>query len=136
MRSIKVLNLTNNHLQEVPDLSMFPDVQTLDLSHNSISVLPADAFQSLPQLLHLDISFNNLVLSKTSVSAETFHGLTRLKTLRCVRCCEVVALSIFWIKFNKQVAINFVNFGLLKFYFAKCRYIYIYMCGKRKCSTI
>ena len=79
---IKVLKLSRNNLEEVPDLSMFTGLHTLDLSYNNISSLPAGVFQSLPLLVDLDISFNNLVLSNKTVSVESFQGLFNLKILR------------------------------------------------------
>ena len=77
-----MLKLNNNNLQQVPELSIFPHLQTLDLSYNKISALSAGVFKSLPQLLHLNISFNALVLSTVSVDARALEGLHNLKTLR------------------------------------------------------
>ena len=79
---IKVLKLSRNNLKDVPDLSLFTKLHTLDLSYNNITSLPVGVFQSVPLLVDLDISFNNLVLSGKTVTVESFQGLTNLKTLR------------------------------------------------------
>ncbi|XP_067943137.1 toll-like receptor 4 [Watersipora subatra] len=79
---IRVLKLNNNNLQQIPTLNMFTEIHTLDLSNNELTNIPAGVFSSLGQLLHLDISFNNITLSERTIRRESFQGLTNLKTLR------------------------------------------------------
>ncbi|KAF6021325.1 hypothetical protein EB796_020371 [Bugula neritina] len=79
---IRVLKLNHNHLNSIPDLSPFTDLESLDLSYNKISFIGPLAFFSNTRLLHLNISFNNILLSNETISRDSFKGLTTLKTLR------------------------------------------------------
>ncbi|KAF6021714.1 hypothetical protein EB796_019979 [Bugula neritina] len=79
---IRVLKLNHNHLNSIPDLSPFTDLEFLDLSYNKISFIGPFIFSSNTRLLHLNISFNNSLLSNETISRDSFKGLTTLKTLR------------------------------------------------------
>lgn len=78
------LNLKNNKLKEVPDLSEFINLQQLDLSYNKIGQLTETAFDGLSELRSLNIEMNDgLILSDQTISSQVFDGkLDKLRTLR------------------------------------------------------
>jgi len=86
---IRVLKLNHNHLNSIPDLSPFTDLESLDLSYNKISFIGPFVFASNTRLLHLNISFNNILLSNETISRDSFKGLTTLKTLRYMLTVDI-----------------------------------------------
>ncbi|XP_076059774.1 uncharacterized protein LOC143036383 [Oratosquilla oratoria] len=75
-QSLKNLNLGLNLLSELPQFD-FPQLHSLVLSKNNISILPSDAFVLLPELKMLDLSENHL----TTVPVTLMHPLSKLSTL-------------------------------------------------------
>ncbi|CAL4230634.1 unnamed protein product [Meganyctiphanes norvegica] len=97
------LELEVNYLTYFPfnELSLFPNLRRFDISSNSLSVIPADAFHGLTELEHLYIYDNKITsfpfdevsqLSKlrdfdisnnllSVIPADAFHGLTELENL-------------------------------------------------------
>ncbi|XP_022603370.1 leucine-rich repeat and immunoglobulin-like domain-containing nogo receptor-interacting protein 1 [Seriola dumerili] len=74
------VNCSYGQLSTVPnDLSQ--DAKLLNLTHNNIKTLVHQHFQTLTQLLDLDLSDNLLAV----VELEAFHGLQSLLTLRLAR---------------------------------------------------
>jgi hypothetical protein len=97
---VKELKFFDNMLTDVPDLSMFPNLENLDLSHNQISIfdgalnglaelrvlslkhnnlepIPDGAFNGASNLIFLDISKNKL----ESLPDGLFNGLAALMIL-------------------------------------------------------
>jgi len=81
---IRVLKLNHNHLNSIPDFSPFADLESLDLFYNKISFIGPFVFASNTGLLHLNISFINILLSNETTNRDSFEGLTTLKTLRYI----------------------------------------------------
>ncbi|XP_035037913.1 leucine-rich repeat and immunoglobulin-like domain-containing nogo receptor-interacting protein 1 isoform X2 [Hippoglossus stenolepis] len=74
------VNCSRGQLSTVPD-DLPQDTKTLNLTHNNIKTLVHQQFQSLTQLLDLDLSDNLLAV----VELEAFLGLRSLLTLRLAR---------------------------------------------------
>lgn len=73
--TLMYLGLSNTSLSTVPELPL-PELITLQLSSNTITVLPPEMASNLTSLRHLDLSWNSL----TQVPLVT-HSLPRLSTL-------------------------------------------------------
>ncbi|XP_034719069.1 toll-like receptor 1 [Etheostoma cragini] len=84
------------------DLSRFPKLTHLQLSFNSIQVLPADL--SAPALLSLYIDRNSI----TSVSREVLAGLPRLRTLKAGNNPFVCSCDSHWfvMTLNKSLLLD------------------------------
>ncbi|XP_058475993.1 leucine-rich repeat and immunoglobulin-like domain-containing nogo receptor-interacting protein 1 [Solea solea] len=74
------VNCSHGQLRTTPD-SLSQDAKILNLTHNKIKTLGHQQFQTLTQLLHLDLSDNLLAV----VDLEAFLGLQSLLTLRLAR---------------------------------------------------
>ncbi|XP_059205355.1 leucine-rich repeat and immunoglobulin-like domain-containing nogo receptor-interacting protein 1 [Centropristis striata] len=74
------LNCSDGQLTTVPD-SLPQNTKLLNLTHNKIKTLVHQQFQTLTQLLDLDLSDNTMVI----IEAEAFLGLQSLVTLRLAR---------------------------------------------------
>ncbi|XP_040908697.1 leucine-rich repeat and immunoglobulin-like domain-containing nogo receptor-interacting protein 1 [Toxotes jaculatrix] len=74
------VNCSYGQLSTVPD-DLSQDTKVLNLTHNNIKTLVHQQFQTLTQLLDLDLSDNLLAV----VELETFLGLQSLLTLRLAR---------------------------------------------------
>ena len=74
------VNCSDSQFAAVPD-GLPPDTKLLNLTHNKIKTLVHQQFQTLPQLLDLDLSDNIMVI----IEAEAFLGLPSLTTLRLAR---------------------------------------------------
>ena len=67
LKKLKKLNLSSNNFTELPDLSNLSDLEFLDCSSNSISVVPESVF-SLIKLKTLDLGFNEIKLISDKIS--------------------------------------------------------------------
>ncbi|KAL8618527.1 hypothetical protein ACOMHN_000672 [Nucella lapillus] len=78
-KSLYHLNLSHNHIKEVPDslLWSLAHLQSLDMSFNKLSVVPDFAHVQLPLLKLLDLSHNSL----REIPCGRFQGLFGLETL-------------------------------------------------------
>ncbi|KAI4371013.1 hypothetical protein MLD38_019292 [Melastoma candidum] len=66
--SLRVLNLSRNRFTSPPDVSFFPNLTVLDLSHNELRVLPP-GFSNSSAIQHLDVSGCRIYGSIGPVSA-------------------------------------------------------------------
>jgi Leucine-rich repeat (LRR) protein len=57
---LKQLNICCNNITNIPNLSGFDRLQTLDISYNRLSHASVQALENLPSLTELDLSGNNL----------------------------------------------------------------------------
>ena len=65
LEELSVLDLSDNQLKNVPtDLEKCKGLLVLNLSKNSIELIPNQLFVNLTDLLHLDLSYNNLGIYK------------------------------------------------------------------------
>ncbi|KAM8840110.1 leucine-rich repeat and immunoglobulin-like domain-containing nogo receptor-interacting protein 1 isoform 1-T3 [Spinachia spinachia] len=78
--TLQELNCSDGQLTRVPN-SLPQNTKLLNLTHNRIRTLVQRQFQSLPQLLELDLSDNIMA----TMEVEAFLGLQRLITLRLAR---------------------------------------------------
>nr|XP_040044963.1 leucine-rich repeat and immunoglobulin-like domain-containing nogo receptor-interacting protein 1 [Gasterosteus aculeatus aculeatus] len=78
--ALQELNCSGSQLARVPD-DLPPNTKLLNLTRNRITALVQRKFQSLPQLLDLDLSDNIVAV----MEVEAFLGLERLVTLRLAR---------------------------------------------------
>ncbi|XP_037330809.2 leucine-rich repeat and immunoglobulin-like domain-containing nogo receptor-interacting protein 1 [Pungitius pungitius] len=78
--ALQQLNCSHGQLSRVPD-SLPQNAELLNLTHNKIKALVQQQFQSLPQLIDLDLSDNIMAI----MEVEAFLGLERLMTLRLAR---------------------------------------------------
>lgn len=93
--SLESLNLSRNYLQDVMDLGFASQdlrscrlpLETLDLSHNSLTIVPTTAFGQLTRLKTLYLNGNNLNI----LEDEAFTGLETLQKLDLANN-ELVAL--------------------------------------------
>ena len=80
---VETLKLNHNELSTVPNLTLFGNLHTLDLSFNRIHRLQSDAFYGLTELEYLDISMNeNFSLSNLTVNQTAFQSLQNLKIIK------------------------------------------------------
>ena len=85
LNSLAVLNLSSNFLQDVSNMGFGAadlhgcriPLETLDLSYNSLTKLPSDAFSQLPKLNSLRLDGNKL----SELEDRAFGGLSSLQTL-------------------------------------------------------
>ena len=85
LNSLVVLNLSSNFLQDVSNIGFGTadpqgcriPLETLDLSHNSLTTLPSDGFSQLPKLKTLRLEGNKL----SEIEDHAFGGLDSLKTI-------------------------------------------------------
>lgn len=73
--SIKKLNLSQNRFTNLANISHFPNLTTLDLSHNNLKVLPT-GLNMLKNIHHLDISKCNISGNLNPIS--NLHSLNYL----------------------------------------------------------
>lgn len=84
---VRIIDLSFNHISELPELTQFPELIDLDISHNRIATIP-QSIQSCTNLLYLNLGFNDI---QTPINLES---LTKLATLNIagngisnVSCC-------------------------------------------------
>ena len=85
LNSLVVLNLSSNFLQDVSDIGFGASdahgcqipLETLDLSHNSLTKLTSNAFSQLPKLKTLRLDGNKL----SELEDSAFGGLSSLQTV-------------------------------------------------------
>ena len=78
--SINIIHLGGNYLELTNNffpLTIFPNLQSLLLSHNQLTQLPENIFSNLNQLQELDLSHNQL----TQLPANIFSNLNQLEIL-------------------------------------------------------
>lgn len=74
-KNIELINAEHNQFYQIPTtLSRLPKLNTLKISHNSLSLL---TLPRLVNLTHLDLSHNRI----NNISDGSFNNLTQLKTL-------------------------------------------------------
>ncbi|KAE8620473.1 hypothetical protein XENTR_v10010266 [Xenopus tropicalis] len=74
---LEELNLANNSINHIPDLSPLTNLKTLILSHNYISCVPDTAFHDLKNLHHLYLQHNGIHY----LSEQVFERSQQLQTL-------------------------------------------------------
>ncbi|XP_069805182.1 platelet glycoprotein Ib alpha chain [Dendropsophus ebraccatus] len=74
---IEELNLANNTLQKLPQVSQLSGLIILQLSHNQITTIPQDAFKGLKKLTRLELQHNSIAI----LDDEVFEDLHSLKHL-------------------------------------------------------
>ena len=85
LNSLVVLNLSSNYLQDISNIGFGAGdihgcripLETLDLSHNSLTKLPSDAFSQLPKLQTLKLEGNKII----ELEDHAFGGLQSLQTI-------------------------------------------------------
>ncbi|CAK1585563.1 unnamed protein product [Parnassius mnemosyne] len=82
LENLNILNLTNNRIRTVGQIGFGQGcgsgLNTLDLSHNEIKILPEESeLLKLRSLQHLYLQHNNI----SDISSEAFNGLTSLRVL-------------------------------------------------------
>ncbi|XP_068590440.1 leucine-rich repeat and immunoglobulin-like domain-containing nogo receptor-interacting protein 1 [Cebidichthys violaceus] len=88
---LQEVNCSDGQLSTVPD-SLPQNTKLLNLTHNKIKTLVHQQFQSLPQLLDLDLSDNIMAI----IEVEAFLGLERLITLRLARNhLKIIPVGVF-----------------------------------------
>ena len=123
--SIQVLNLSSNRFTNVVQLSNFPNLTILDLSHNNLTTLPS-GFTNLTKLNYLDISrneisgyvkpvsflhsLNHLDLSKNSMNGTFPSDFPPLDNLKF--------LNISFNNFTGKVPEKYKKFGKTAFFYS------------------
>ncbi|XP_072006045.1 platelet glycoprotein Ib alpha chain [Engystomops pustulosus] len=74
---IEELNLANNSLTAIPEVSKLPGLTTVQLSNNRISTIPKETFTGLTRLTRLELQHNQI----HSLDEEVFMDLQSLKHL-------------------------------------------------------
>lgn len=115
VRSLNHLSLESGNIEEVPTvlLTSFPNLESLRLSYNNMSVIHYNAFGNLKRLWYLDLSSNNITtlesgcfnglqdldrldLSNNSLTSlpAVFHGLSKLTELHVRHCRHLKEVDI------------------------------------------
>lgn len=71
------LHLAHNRMKDLKNITMLPQLQWLDLSHNLIESIGAQTFQGLTELTRLNLEHNLI----RQVAHNSFDGLTNLQFL-------------------------------------------------------
>nr|XP_040226640.2 uncharacterized protein LOC120951784 [Anopheles coluzzii] len=75
---LRKLELNQNRLRNIDNISVFENLEVLELAHNDLRTLDLCVFQRMPKLRLLDLSSNNLALVRSSIGAEKLASLTVL----------------------------------------------------------
>ncbi len=77
MKQLKIFSLPHNSIRSVEAFVDLPNVERIDLGHNAIEELPANAFKGCPRLASLDLSWNPIKVLR----GHEFNQLSGLKEL-------------------------------------------------------
>uniref|UniRef100_A0A182Y0W8 Leucine rich immune protein (Short) n=1 Tax=Anopheles stephensi TaxID=30069 RepID=A0A182Y0W8_ANOST len=75
---LRKLELNQNRLRNIDNISVFENLEILELAHNDLRTLDLCVFQRMSKLRLLDLSSNNLALVRSSIGPEKLTSLTVL----------------------------------------------------------
>uniref|UniRef100_A0A182KEB0 Uncharacterized protein n=1 Tax=Anopheles christyi TaxID=43041 RepID=A0A182KEB0_9DIPT len=75
---LRKLELNQNRLRNIDNISVFENLEVLELAHNDLRTLDLCVFQRMAKLRLLDLSSNNLALVRSSIGTEKLTSLTVL----------------------------------------------------------
>uniref|UniRef100_A0A182MVT5 Uncharacterized protein n=1 Tax=Anopheles culicifacies TaxID=139723 RepID=A0A182MVT5_9DIPT len=75
---LRKLELNQNRLRNIDNISVFENLEVLELAHNDLRTLDLCVFQRMSKLRLLDLSSNNLALVRSSIGTEKLTSLTVL----------------------------------------------------------
>lgn len=102
--SIHTLNIQNNNISNIYNLTLLEELKNLNVSRNSLSDFP-DVF--LKSLETLDVSFNDLTTIPETISTKNFPNLRIFKVngnhLKDIKISSKLNLEIFEVKFIETI---------------------------------
>ncbi|XP_053665734.1 uncharacterized protein LOC128714877 [Anopheles marshallii] len=75
---LQKLELNQNRLRNIDNISVFENLEVLQVAHNDLRTLDLCVFQRMAKLRLLDLSSNNLALVRSSIGPEKLTSLTVL----------------------------------------------------------
>uniref|UniRef100_A0A182QQH2 Uncharacterized protein n=1 Tax=Anopheles farauti TaxID=69004 RepID=A0A182QQH2_9DIPT len=75
---LRKLELNQNRLRNIDNISVFENLEVLELAHNDLRTLDLCVFQRMSKLRLLDLSSNNLAVVRSSIGSEKLTSLTVL----------------------------------------------------------
>lgn len=100
---IESLNLNNNALTEISNVTLLPRLSELHLASNNFTVLPDDLHTKLGNIVYVDLSQNKLTslsafsklysLEALDVSCNRIEDIEEIKYVGCLPCLENLRLT-------------------------------------------
>lgn len=73
MGNVSVFNISRNYIQAIESNILNKTIKSLDISHNNVTVLNANAFENMTKLEYLDFDHNNLNSLPIDIFAQTIQ---------------------------------------------------------------